>query len=135
MIHAYMNHPIAEEYASRALRLSPFDPDVFQCHMAVAILRLYENRFDEAAASYAKAARSNPRFSWLPAWQAGALALSGRVDEAKASARRVLELEPTFRSGPAIQFSTMLLGPIIAKGGPNLAQRMAEGLRLAGLPD
>jgi len=29
----------------------------------------------------------------------------------------------------------MLLGPIIAKGGPNLAQRMAEGLRLAGLPD
>jgi adenylate cyclase len=39
MIHAYMNHPIAEEYASRALRLSPFDPDVFQCRGDFAALR------------------------------------------------------------------------------------------------
>jgi len=136
MIHAYiyMNHPIAEEYASRALRLSPFDPDVFQCHMAVAILRLYENRFDEAAASYAKAARSNPRFSWLPAWQAGALALSGRVDEAKASARARADIPVGSRDS----IFDYAVGSYYREGGTQ--PRAADGRgppfsRLAGLGD
>jgi len=57
------------------------------------------------------------------------LALAGRDDEAKAAARRLLELEPNFKFGPLIEIVRMYVD------GPELAELSAVGLRRIGLPE
>jgi tetratricopeptide (TPR) repeat protein len=127
-IHATSGDPaLAEEYAQRALRLSPFDPASFEAHVAIAIVRVRQRRYDEAAAYGAKAIQANPRFSVLYALQATFLALAGRLDEAKSFGRRLLELEPTFHVEPVVQF--------VGFAEPETREAVARGLRQAGLPE
>jgi adenylate cyclase len=118
---------VAEDYAERALRLSPFDPFSFEAHLAVAIVRVRQRRYDEAVAYGTKAIQANPRFSVLYGLQAMTLALAGRIDEAKTIARRVLELEPGFRVQPMLEFAGFL--------DPEMREAFARGLRQAGLPE
>ncbi len=99
-IHAYSGEAaLVEDYAQRALRLGPFDVLAFEGHCALGLVRIREQRFVEAAALLAKAVQANPRFSVLWVEHAAALALAGRIDDAKAVGKRVLELEPNFRAG------------------------------------
>ncbi|MDF3834200.1 hypothetical protein P3W85_14740 [Cupriavidus basilensis] len=56
----------------------------------------------------------------------GPLVALDRIDEAKAAAARVLELQPTFR------FSRQFAGVDCA---PPLAQMLGDALRIAGLPE
>src|SRR5262249_44783771 len=59
-IHALSGDPaLAEDYASRALRLSPFDPLSHEGHIALGTVRLLERRYDEAAPYFAKAVQAN----------------------------------------------------------------------------
>jgi adenylate cyclase len=128
-IHAFAGDAaLAEDYAARALRLSPFDTLAFIGHYAPGLVRIRDRRFDEAAADLAKAAQANPRFSAPYYWRAAALALAGRVEEAKAVAKRVLELEPNFQVGP---FEPLLPGFM----APELWRPLLDGWRLAGLPE
>ena len=100
-IHAYSGDAaLAEDYAARALRLSPYDALAFEGHFAPGLVRIRDRRFDDAAANMAKAVQANPRFSVLYVVHAAALALAGRIEESKSVAKRVLELEPNFRVGP-----------------------------------
>jgi len=127
-IHAASGDPaLAEDHARRALRLSPFDPASFEAHIAIAIVRVRQRRYDEAVVYGAKAIQANPRFSILYALQAMALALAGRVVEAKSFGRRLLELEPTFRVEPVVQF--------VGFAEPETREAFARGLRQAGLPE
>jgi adenylate cyclase len=91
---------IAIEQAEQALRLSPlFDPLSKERHMAIAIAHFVARRFEESAAAASRAIQANPRFS-PPYWmRAAALANLGRIDEAKAVARQVLEVQPRFTIG------------------------------------
>src|SRR5262249_4718949 len=74
-IHAVSGDPVlAEDYANRALRLSPFDPLSFQGHVALGVVRLRLRRYDDAAACLAQAIQANPRFSVLYGLRASALA-------------------------------------------------------------
>jgi hypothetical protein len=59
--------------------------------------------------------------------QASALALAGRIEDAKAVARRVLELEPTFSVRRFMDFTGFMK--------PELKEALAVGLRQAGLPE
>jgi tetratricopeptide (TPR) repeat protein len=63
--------------------------------------------YDEAAACFAKAVQTNPRFSLYYFLQATALALAGRVEEARPIAGQLLELEPdlsqTWSAGPCVR--------------------------------
>jgi adenylate cyclase len=128
-IHAYHGDAaLAEDYAVKALRLSPFDMLAFEGHYAPALVHMRNQRFAEAASSMAKAVQLNPRFSWFYAAHAAALALAGRAEEANTVAKRVLELEPNFHVGP---FET-LAGAIML---PELSRPLLAGLRLAGLPE
>jgi TolB-like protein/class 3 adenylate cyclase/Tfp pilus assembly protein PilF len=128
-IHAFSGDPAkAEAYAPRALRLSPFDPLSYEAHVAVGLVRVREERFTEAALDFARAIQANPQFSTLYVFQSAALALAGRNDEAKAVARRVLELEQNFRAGA-------VLGVFAHFTVPEIIERFAAGLRLAGLPE
>jgi len=91
-------------------------------------VRIREQRFDDAAANLARAVQANPRFSVLYVAHAAALALAGRVEEAKSVAKRALELEPNFRVGP---WEHILPGVML----PELIRPLLAGMRLAGLPE
>jgi tetratricopeptide (TPR) repeat protein len=86
----------AIEHAERALRLSPFDPLSYNPYNALAYTHFFDGRFDEAASAAGLAAQANPRFSIPWILRTAALAKIGRIDEAKASAQRLLEVEPAF---------------------------------------
>jgi TolB-like protein/Tfp pilus assembly protein PilF len=118
---------LAEDYANRALRLSPFDSLSYEGHVALGAVRARLGRYDEAAACFAKAIQANPRFSVLYALQAGLLALAGRVEDARVVAARLLELEPTFRVGSFMAFARFV--------DAGLRDAVAVGVRQAGLPE
>ena len=83
-MHAFSGDPaVAEDYADRASRLSPFDPFSFVAHLARGFVRLRDGRYADAASHFAKAAQVNPRFSTIHACQAAALAMDGHIDEFK----------------------------------------------------
>ena len=127
-IHAFSGDPVlAEEYAHRALRLSPFDPTSFNSYLALGFVRARERRYDDAAAFFTKAVQINPRFSSLCAFQVAALAMADRTDELRSVAKRLLELEPKFRILPLIAYS--------AFARPEITHYLFEGLRKAGLPE
>ena len=96
-IYAWSGDPATgTAYAHRALRLSPFDPLTYQAQLALGIAALQEERYDESAAWQAKCAQANPDFGAFVMGQAAALALAGRMEEARSAGARALELEPGF---------------------------------------
>jgi adenylate cyclase len=115
----------ATTHAHRALRLSPFDPMAYLAHAALGVVAMQEARYDDAASSYAKAAQTSSGYGPLYMGQAAALALAGRLEEARAIARRGLELDPGFRVRTLREFGML----------PAIADRYAEGGRLSGLPE
>ena len=82
-------------------------------------------RYDEAASHYAKAVQVKPQFSSLYFLQAAALALAGRVEEARPIVRQLLELEPGFRSSAIFK----------RRRYSALADKFKEGARILGLPE
>ena len=127
LIHASSgNSAAATTYANRALRLSPFDPVAFVAHVALGHVAFQEARYDEAASCYAKAVQANPRFSSYYFLQAAALALAGRVEEARPIVEQLLELDPGFRISEVFEYTLF---------HPALADRFKEGARLLGLPE
>src|SRR5262249_46050030 len=72
-----------------------------------------------------RASQANPRFSVPCIFQTAALASLGRLTEAAASARRLLELEPSFRIGLISSYSS----------NKERLSTLADALRRAGLPE
>jgi len=112
--------------AQRALRLSPFDPQLFYAQTAVALACYTSGRFDEAAAWGRKATAHNPRYTPALRIRTASLSAAGRIDEAADVARALLELEPAFRVHPFVR-------DYAYRDGERLAA-LAEHLRAAGLP-
>jgi tetratricopeptide (TPR) repeat protein len=126
LIQAYAGRPAAATAnANRALRLSPFDPLACAGYNALGGAAILEARYDDAASYFAKAVQANPRMSTYYVLHASALALAGRLEEARPSVRRLLELEPGFR------------GRILSEFGfaRTFADKFAEAGRLLGLPE
>jgi adenylate cyclase len=127
-IHAWSGDLVlAEDYANRALRLSPFDPWSYEGHLALGVVRLRRGRHEEAPAYFAKAVQANPRFVVLYALRASSLAIAGRIEEAKVVVGRLLEIDPGFRLGPFRDFARFVQSEI--------RDAMTAGLRQAGLPE
>lgn len=103
--------------ANRALRLSPFDPAIFQAHLALGLAALQEARYNEAASHCARAVQANPRLSYLYFVQAEALALAGRLEEARPI--------PGWRIGSIAAFGA----------SPAIMDKLIEGARMLGLPE
>jgi TolB-like protein/class 3 adenylate cyclase/Flp pilus assembly protein TadD len=126
IIYAFAGQPAAAaSNAMRALRLSPFDPFASFAHNALGAAAIQEARYGEAVSHYAKAVQANPRFSTLYFFHAAALALAGRVEEARPVVRGLLELEPSFRTRLIFEVGYAQV----------IADRFAEGARLLGLPE
>jgi TolB-like protein/tetratricopeptide (TPR) repeat protein len=115
----------AIDWAERALRVSPLDRLAFGGHQAVAIGHFTRAQYEAAAIAARRAILSNPSFSVTHSLLAAALAKLGRTAEAKAAARQVLALQPSFSSS----------GYCNAVGiAPALAANLLEAWHKAGLP-
>jgi len=94
-LYAWSGDPVrGTDLAKRALRLSPFDPLTYQAHLAFVVATVHQGQHEEAA-SWERCARANPKFGAFLAAQAHAVALAGRMKEAKATFAKALELEPS----------------------------------------
>jgi tetratricopeptide (TPR) repeat protein len=116
----------AIEWSERGVRLSPLDSWTFAAFDAQAMAHFHRGRYDEACRAAYRSVQANPRHSITYVQLAAALAKSGRLNEARAAATRVLELHPTFRYGR--QFSGV-------NCAPTLAASMGAALSAAGLPE
>lgn len=78
----------------QALRLSPFDPEAFFTMSALGWAHLAAGRFDEAAEWTARALRERPAFAPALRFHAASLVGLARMDEARDTVARLLQLEP-----------------------------------------
>ena len=116
----------AIDWSERGLRLSPFDPKSFAAYDAQAMSHFIRGRYEQACEAAYRSSQANPAHSIPHVQLAASLAKLGRLEEARAEAIRVLELQPNFH------FSGHLAG---ANCAPGLAALMGEALLMAGLPD
>jgi len=116
----------AIEWGERAMRLSPFDPWAWSAFHSLTLGHFHRSRFEEAANAAHKAVQFNPGHSISYMLLAAPLSKLGRLEEAKAAAARVLELQPAFR------YSRQFAGVDCA---PSLAASLSEALRATGLPE
>lgn len=116
----------AIEWGDRAMRLSPFDPWAWAAFHALTLGHFHSGHYAEAASAAYKAVQLNPAHSISYMLLTAALVKLGRLEEAKAAAARVMELQPGFR------YSRQFAGVDCA---PTLAAALGEALGEAGLPE
>lgn len=114
-------------YLERAIRLSPQDPQLFQMQTATAYAHFGAGQYAQAVPWAEKALVEHP--AHLPAMRvlAASCAFSGRLEQAAKAIARLRALDPALRvSG---------LKDIIPQRSPSDLEKLAEGLRMAGLPE
>jgi TolB-like protein/DNA-binding SARP family transcriptional activator len=93
--HAWMgNGPQAIEEIDRAMALSPYDPLMYAYSGNAAMAYLADGQYERAIECALRSLRENRTYTSAYRQLVMALELAGREDEARASARRLLELEP-----------------------------------------
>jgi len=117
---------LAIERAQRALRLGPFDSLIWRAHHALSIAYFDSHRYGDAADSARSVIAANSAYSLPRAILAAALLRLGRLDEARAAARTVLEHEPSFTIHGTARYSEL---------EPAVFRPMADAWREAGLPE
>lgn len=115
------------EHFTRAIRLSPLDPEMYRMQAGMAAAHLFAGRFDAASSWADKAIRNMPTFLMVVAVATASHALAGRVDEAHRGVGRLHEIDPAFR------VSTLAEWLPIRR--PEDRATFAEGLRRAGLAE
>ncbi|MBN9549288.1 MAG: winged helix-turn-helix domain-containing protein [Alphaproteobacteria bacterium] len=113
-------------WSEQGIRLSPFDSWAWAAFDAQAMSHLLRGRYEEACRAAYKSVQANPAHSITYVQLAAALANLGRLDEARAAAARVMELQPAFR------YSRQFAGVNCA---PALADALGSALQQAGLPE
>jgi TolB-like protein/DNA-binding SARP family transcriptional activator len=93
--HAWMgNGPRAIEEINKAMALSPYDPLMYAYSAIAAIAYLADAQYERAIECALRSLRENRTYTAAYRLLVMALVLADREDEARASARRLLELEP-----------------------------------------
>jgi TolB-like protein/class 3 adenylate cyclase/Tfp pilus assembly protein PilF len=117
----------ALERLRNAWRLSPFDPLNFWFCTVAGLAEFVAGRYDQGIGWLRKAQRMNGRFSACHRTLTASLALSGDIEGARAAAKGLLSVEPRFRVSVFTSWYPFRRRDDL--------ERLAEGLRLAGLPD
>ena len=130
VVNIYLGNPeIAIQHNERAMRLSPKDTILHLMMHTTARGCFYAGRLDEAIVWSTKAMRQSPHFhdqSWLNL--IASYALTQRREEATAALAKYLAIHPQARIGNLWQLAGFRFPD------KNVA-RLAEGLRLAGMPE
>jgi TolB-like protein/Flp pilus assembly protein TadD len=117
----------AVEHFSRAMRLSPLDPEMYRMQGGMAAAHLFARRFDSASLWAEKSFRHLPSFLMVVAVLAASHALAGRMDEARRAMHHLRRLDPDLRIAN--------LGDWLPVRRPEDLATFADGLRKAGLPE
>jgi adenylate cyclase len=117
----------ALEHLRNAWRLSPFDPLNFWFQTVSGLAEFVAGRYDQAIGWLRKAERTNCRFMACHRTLAASLAISGDVKGAKDVGANVLTIDPHFRVSSFTSWYPLRR--------PDDLERLAAGLRLAGLPE
>jgi TolB-like protein/class 3 adenylate cyclase/Tfp pilus assembly protein PilF len=127
-VRVWLGEPdVAIERVSRALRLSPTDPHSYSMYSALAHAHFFAGRNTEALSWAEMAVREKPNLVLLNCIAAASNALAGRLADAKRAMGRVRQLDPSLR------VSNLQILFLVRR--PEDLARLAEGLRLAGLPE
>jgi len=116
----------AIEHFERALRLSPFDPMNLNAFIGIGGAHFVAGRYADAVGWFEKGLLDRPTATWVYRTIVPALALLGRHDQARAYLSRLLDEYPDLTIAKvvsALPYSQQAL------------DRMAEGLRLARMPE
>ena len=117
----------AIEHLAHAFRLSPLDPELFRMQAGMALAHFFAGRFDAASAWAERAVGNLPSFLAAVCVAAASHALAGRMDKARQAMQRMRTLDPSLRVSNLKEWL-----PIHR---PEDLARLANGLRLAGLPE
>jgi adenylate cyclase len=115
----------AIEHFVAAHRLNPLDPRAHFHHTGMAMAHFFASRFDAAIDDSQKVIFDEPKIVGVRRYLIAALAHLGRVDEARAEARKLLELAPNMTITRASNFGFQR----------RMRELLEAGLRLAGLPE
>jgi tetratricopeptide (TPR) repeat protein len=127
-VRVWLGEPEAAiERVGRALRLNPNDPHSYSMHLAMAEAHLLACRYDEAASWAQMAVQEKPDFLVAVSVAAACYAFAGRREDAETTITQVRRLDPTLRVSTLRKVFPIRRAEHLAK--------MAEGLRLAGLPE
>jgi adenylate cyclase len=113
----------------RAMRLSPLDPLGYTFAGGLALAHLAATRYEEAVDWTRRALREQPRYAIAIRMQVVSLAHLGRIDAARQSLKRLLEIQPglTIAAWKTAYGATFFV--------PELLDVYVHGLRRAGLPE
>jgi len=112
--------------ADHALSLSPLDPMIYYFNSLAGTANLVAERYDRAIELSMRSLRENRLHTPTLRNLAAALALSGRLDEARETMSQLRELEPTLKA-------TLLRERYPGRDSPHAA-RLIDALVDAGLP-
>jgi tetratricopeptide (TPR) repeat protein len=119
-----------EAFVREAMRLSPRDPLIYVWFSHVGEAKACLGEFDEAMVWLRRSIDANRNFPWTRFVLASCLAHLQAIDEARQEAKAGLALDPEFTVA-------RYLGLAESDNAVYLAQRerLAEGMRLAGVPE
>jgi tetratricopeptide (TPR) repeat protein len=117
----------AERHVDIALRLSPFDPQIYAFYMARGLSHLLRRQLPQAILWLRKSALENPLHGPAPLHLSSALAHAGRLDEARDALRQALKLRP--------MISVKWLRQRRYFQQEDDYEYLLDGARLAGLPE
>jgi TolB-like protein len=118
---------LAIEHFSRLARLSPFDPWIWGMHVGTAFAHFFAGRNHEAIAAAERGLSQRPNYLPAVAILASASALAGQTDQAQVAMIQLRGLDPALRI-------CGLKDRMLLRQAADL-QRLADGLRQAGMPE
>jgi len=126
-ISLFAADPRALEYFHRAVRLNPLHPFLFGVHNGIAVAHFQQGNYQLAIEWSSKVQAVQPKLVHSACVRASALALTGRLEEARAACTAVRTLDPpVFLSNLNRFFNAAQEG---------ILNDLKKGLRLAGLPE
>jgi len=117
--------PAAIERLTRAMRLSPQDPNMFNMQAALAGAHFIASEFETALSLAAAAVENQPNYVLGNCILAASAAYCGRRAEARAAVTRLLQLEPGLTTSEVTR--------LFPARRSEDRERLIEGLRQAGL--
>lgn len=125
----YRGQPtLALERFEKAMTLSPLDPFGFNTRMGMAGALARLGRLEEAVTIAKEVTKTHPEVTWTHRQLASWAAMAGDLETARAAARKLLAANPEFT------IKRYLAIPAF-QDMPEYLDRMAQGLRDAGLPE
>lgn len=128
-IGIYRGQPdLALERFETAMKLSPLDPFAFNTRIGMASALAFSGGVHEATAIVKDVANRHPDVTWAQRTLASLAAMSGDLETARAAARKLMAAQPEFTIKSYLAVPTF-------HGMHRYLDRMAQGLREAGLPE